>query len=142
MNAPAAHLAPVVLRLALGVTFMLHGYAKLLGPGQAGAAQFFSSLGYPPETALLAGLGECLGGLALFLGFCTRLAGLLLAAVMMLAVGQVRGSLGFIATEEIGWEFEFLLATAALSLALSGPGMLSLDAWLGRQRTLKKPESG
>src|SRR5690606_15400585 len=82
----------LVLRLALGLTMAAHGAQKLFGwfggGGLEGTGQFFAMSGYPAgETmALIAGLTETLGGLALAVGLLTPLAGAAVLGTMINAM--------------------------------------------------------
>lgn len=112
-----AALAPVLLRLALGPIFIAHGIPKLINT--AGVAGFFANIGLPAPYAmtLLVGLVEVIGGTLVLIGYGTRLGAALLAVVMLVAITMVKWSQGFLN----GWEFDFMLLAAALSLMLSGP---------------------
>jgi putative oxidoreductase len=127
----AAHDAGLLLlRLALGLTMAVHGAQKLFGwfggGGLEGTGQFFASLGYPsPEAmAVVAGLTETAGGLALALGLLTPLAGAAVLGTMLNAVAVKWGG-GFFAPQ--GVEYELLLTAAAAALTLSGPGRWAVD---------------
>ncbi|MFF5923218.1 DoxX family protein [Streptomyces flavochromogenes] len=136
--APSPHayaIGLLVLRLAVGLTMAVHGGQKLFGwfggGGVDGTAQFFTSVGYPSgkAMALVAGLTETLGGLGLALGLLTPLmaAGLLGTLVNALAVKTDAG-FSFFAPQ--GVEYELLLTTAAVVLALTGPGRYAVDRFL------------
>ncbi|MFE5239526.1 MULTISPECIES: DoxX family membrane protein [unclassified Streptomyces] len=122
-----------LLRLALGLTVAAHGAQKLFGwfggGGLEGTGQFFEMSGYPAgETmALIAGLSETLGGLALALGLLTPLAGAAVFGTMINALAVKWGG-GFFAPA--GVEYELLLAAGAAGLALTGPGRLAVDRFL------------
>ncbi|MFJ6938060.1 DoxX family protein [Streptomyces sp. NPDC101132] len=121
----------LVLRLGLGLTMAAHGSQKLFGwfggGGIEGTGQFFGMSGYPaPEAmAVLAGLTETFGGLALVLGLLTPLAGAAVTGTMINAVAVVWSG-SFFAPK--GVEYELLLATAAAALTLTGPGRYAVDA--------------
>lgn len=123
----------LLLRLALGLTVAAHGAQKLFGwfggGGLEGTGQFFEMSGYPAgETmALIAGLSETLGGLALALGLLTPLAGAAVFGTMINALAVKWGG-GFFAPA--GVEYELLLAAGAAGLALTGPGRLAVDRFL------------
>lgn len=112
-----SHLAPVLLRLALGAVFIVHGIPKFLSPG--GVAEFFGQVGIPAPffMVLLVGAVEVIGGALLMIGYGTRIAAALLALNMLGAIITVKFSMGFVN----GWEFEAVLLAATLSLVLSGP---------------------
>jgi uncharacterized membrane protein YphA (DoxX/SURF4 family) len=112
-----AHLAPLLLRLALGAVFIVHGLPKFLAT--SAVAQFFSQVGIPAPHAmvLLVGAVEVIGGALLLIGYGTRITAALLALNMLGAIVTVKVSMGFVD----GWEFEAVLLAATLSLVLSGP---------------------
>ena len=66
-------------RILLAVIFLLSGFGKLTAI--AGTAGYFGSLGLPlpTVTAVVVGLIELLGGLAILVGFQTRIAAWVLA---------------------------------------------------------------
>lgn len=90
------------LRLGLGdpvgVIFAAHGAQKLFGwfggYGLEGTSQFFASVGVNPGylVALLAGLAELFGGLALVVGVLVRPAAASLAFAMLVFSGAGRSS--------------------------------------------------
>jgi putative oxidoreductase len=90
------------------------------------------TLGFHPgrRHAALAGLTETGGGVLLALGLLTPLGAALVASVMLVATITVHLKNGFFAAGG-GYEYNLVLAAAAVSLAFSGPGALSIDALLG-----------
>src|SRR5512133_2301273 len=130
------NLGLLILRLVLGLTFMGHGSQKLFGwfggGGFSGTTGMMKKMGLraPEAWALLAGLSEFGGGLLLALGFLTPLGSLGIIAAMLVAISQVHWPKGFWNTKG-GFEFPLANVTAALALALTGPGLYSLDAALG-----------
>ena len=126
----------LVLRIALGLTLAAHGAQKLLGwfggPGLANTGKMMEGLGFLPgrRAAFLGGLAETAGGLLLALGLFTPAAAAIAVAVMVVAAVTVHIAKGFFAYNG-GYEYTLILGLAALSLAFTGPGELSLDAALG-----------
>jgi putative oxidoreductase len=120
------------LRVAVGTVFLIHGGQKLFVYGLAGTGGAMAHMGIPlPQiAAVVATAVELLGGLAILLGIFTRLAGALLAIEMAVAILAVRAKGGFFAPS--GFEFEFTLFGAALTLAALGSGGASIDRALGR----------
>lgn len=124
-----------VLRVVVGVVFLVHGYQKLFQMGIPGVTGFFTQIGAPlPQlTAPLVSVLEFGGGLALILGLLTPVVAALLAADMLGAMLLVHLPNGFNATDG-GYEFVLTLLGAALALALTGPGAYALDRMLNRSR--------
>lgn len=122
----------LALRVPVGVIFAAHGAQKLFGwfggYGLEGTGQFFGSVGLNPGylMALLAGLVEFFGGLALVLGVLVRPAAAALAFAMLIAVFAVHWSKGFFASSG-GYEYALALFAASLALVFSGAGRLSVD---------------
>src|SRR4029077_8890989 len=86
--------ALMILRGVLGIVFFAHGAQKVLGWfGGSGYAEtmgmFTRNLGCHEFLAALAIWTECLGGLARFAGFLSRIAGLGIAIEMAVAVYMV-----------------------------------------------------
>jgi putative oxidoreductase len=127
--APAWGMVP--LRVVIGLVFLMHGSQKLLS--LTSTAAFFDSIGIPiaqVAAALVTAL-EILGGVALILGWFTRVVAALLAIDMAVAILTARMDGGFFAPS--GFEFELTLLGACLTLAVMGAGGFSLDA-MQRQR--------
>lgn len=127
------NLAPLVLRIATGLIFAVHGWQKLSG-GVDGVAGFLGSLGFPlPEVmAMLLIAAELGGGILLILGLFTHWVAKVLAFVALVAWLTVHAASGFLVGEG-GFEFIMLIFAASLSLAITGPGRWSLDGVFGRK---------
>jgi putative oxidoreductase len=129
----------LALRVAVGLVFLGHGaqkgFGSFGGPGFAGASGFFGSMGLRPArfwTGVAVG-GELLAGALLLLGLLLPLAALIVVATMAVAVAKVHGPKGFF-VQNGGYEYNLVLAIAALALAATGPGAYSLDHLLGLAR--------
>jgi putative oxidoreductase len=127
----------LILRLVVGLSLAAHGAQKLLGwfggYGLAGTGQFLEQLGFRPGRlhAAQAGIAELVGGLFLAAGLLTPAAAAAVVAVMLVAAVSVHITKGFFAHNG-GYEYTLVLGGAALALAFTGPGALSLDHALGR----------
>jgi len=118
-------LALLLLRVALGAIFLYHGYPKLFGHTRE-ALQWFAQHGLPSFFAYIAGIVECFGGCLLIAGLFTRLAGLLLAGEMAIALWKVHGILAN-PWKVANYELPLALATVAFALAVLGAGPVALD---------------
>ena len=122
-------IALLVLRIALGIIFMSHGYPKL-GHLRGGSQMqgFFIEHGLPGYFVYVAGVIEMFGGGLLLLGLFTRPAALLLAVEMCVAIGKVHSGHGYLAVHD--YEFPLTLAASSFALATIGAGFISLDGLL------------
>jgi putative oxidoreductase len=137
-------LGRLLLRLAVGATFFVHGTQKLFGwfggYGPQGTGGFFASQGYRygVPMAVLAGLAEAGGGVFLALGLLTPLACAAIAIVMLNAIFAVTLKRGFL----LGSELELMYLVTVVALAAIGPGRFSLDRAIGWDDTLSGLECG
>ncbi|HXC78786.1 MAG TPA: DoxX family protein [Candidatus Acidoferrum sp.] len=145
----AVDVALLAVRIGLAWVFIYYGGAKLFGafPG-SGPHSLHETALYMSHTAhlrpgaffaVLAGLTEFGGGVAMALGLCTRLAGLALFGDMVLAMITVTWATGISsATAPPGYQLNLALAVLALMGMLAGGGRFSTDALivriLGRRR--------
>jgi putative oxidoreductase len=129
----------LLLRAAVGGFFFGHGTQKLFGwfggQGLKAQAEQFDGMGLKPGivNAAAAGAAETLGGAGLALGFRTPLASAGIVSVMLTAINRVHLKNGPWAHKG-GYEYNVVLAAAAVALAESGPGPLSLDALRGKEK--------
>ena len=127
------NLAMLLLRVGIGLTFAAHGYGKIFQGGRIpGTAGWFDSMGMKPGRlhAWMAALTEIGAGLLLALGFLTPLAAAGMVGVMVVAAWTVHRHNGFMIVRE-GWEYTFVLALVAASVATLGPMEWSVDSALG-----------
>jgi putative oxidoreductase len=121
--------ALVLVRVVVGVVMIAHGYNHWRGGGKiAGTARWFSGLGlrYGTLQAWASVVTEIGAGLMLILGLLTPLACAAVVAVMLVAGILAHRPNGFFVFKE-GYEYVLVLAVVALSLAMLGPGRVSVD---------------
>ncbi len=118
----------LILRLGIGIMFMLHGLPKLIaGPEtwmMLGGSMKALGVGFAPTAwGFMAAFSEFAGGILLTLGFFTRPACFFLLTTMIVAtmmhIGKGDPFLKYSHAMESGLLF--------LSLILIGPGRYSLD---------------
>src|SRR5690606_15854371 len=116
----------LVGRVLLSAMFILAGFAKLTAV--SGTAAWFGSIGIPLPTvsAIVVGLVELVGGLAVLVGYRTRTAAIVLAVFTVAATP--------IAHLDFGDQLQVLLLQNSLAitggfllLAVVGAGALSVD---------------
>jgi putative oxidoreductase len=128
--------AALLLRVCLGGMLLVHGLNKVRGPGGlSGTARWFESLGLRPGLlhARVAATNEIAAGALLALGLLTPLAVAAFVGLMLVAALTDHRGKGFFVFQG-GWEYVGVVAVGALTVALLGPGRLSLDAALGLDR--------
>lgn len=122
---------PLIVRLVLGVAFATTGWGKLQDLNTVGG--FFESLGIPAPhaAAMIVSSIELVGGVMLLLGLGTRVAALLLAGVMAVAIWtaklpELHGIVDLAGTIELAYLASFVW------VVVSGGGAASVDRLLGR----------
>lgn len=124
----------LLLRLALGAVFLVHGGQKLFMLGMGGTTGMLAQLGVPSPSivAPLLMIVEPLAGLAIVLGILTRVAALAVAVDMSCAIALFHIRHGFFVP--MGVEFVMMLAATALALVALGAGPYSVDDAIARRR--------
>ncbi|GGA71636.1 oxidoreductase [Neiella marina] len=133
-----AGLAPLALRIPVGIIFAAHGSQKLFGwfggYGLEGTGQWMDSIGLSPGylMALLAGGAEFFAGLFILFGLLTRPSALVLAVTMIVAIFSVHIGNGLFMANN-GYEFGLALLAASASLLLSGSGRFAIDQTIAKR---------
>lgn len=117
-------------RALLSAIFILAGFGKLTAIGAT--AGWFGSLGFPLPTVVvvLVGLLELLGGIAILVGYQTRIAAIALAIFTLAATAVAH--LDF--ADQVQFLFfqkNLAIAGGLFVLAVFGAGALSVDAKRG-----------
>jgi putative oxidoreductase len=125
-SSPAAAL-PLVGRIGLAAIFLLSGFSKLAAP--AATIGYIQSAGLPlPQVAFgIAALIEVGGGLALVLGFRTRIVAAILAAFAIVTAFAFHHDLADQGQFINFWK-NVAMAGGLLQVVAFGAGRFSLDA--------------
>jgi putative oxidoreductase len=134
MNGTASQDAgKLVLRVVLGLLILLHGLFKLthgVGPivGMVGKAGLPSAFGYAVY------IGEVIAPLLLIAGLWTRIAALVVAINMVVALSLVHMQQIFTLNQQGGWAIELqgMYLFSAIAVALLGAGRYSVGGLGGR----------
>ena len=133
-----------VLRVTLGVIFLMHGHLTLnvLGPGAV--AGYTTRMGYPaalgPILAWYLIVAHSVGGILLILGLLTRWAAAAQLPIMASAFFLHHLRQGFFLTGIVldqargvaiagGYEYTLLVLAATVTLVLTGGGALAVDRY-------------
>ena len=143
VSSPASDLALAAVRFALTWIFVYYGGSKLFGwwhgMGIHGTSLYFANTAHLHPGgffAVLGGLIEFGGAIAIALGLASRLAGLALVGDMVMAMITITFGNGFNSEKlPAGYEFNVALAVLALVIVLLGAGRFSVDALIERRIT-------
>jgi putative oxidoreductase len=129
MNGKAVDTGLLLLRIGIGILFLVHGVPKLAGGPDVwvrlgGAMGVFGITFAPLFWGLMAALAEAVGGALLILGLCVRPAAFFLLVTMVVACAMlIDGGQGFSRAAH-----PLALAVVFLSLLVAGGGRYALGA--------------
>jgi putative oxidoreductase len=133
--------AIIAVRIVLAWIFIYYGAGKLFGafngPGIHRTAVFFADTAHLRPGGLFAVLGGVIefgGAIAIALGLGSRLAAIALFGDQVMAMITVTWANGIGSlTGKTGYEFNLALAVLALAVVALGAGRLSIDNVIGRR---------
>ena len=122
---------PFILRLALGVIFLAHGWPKLKGD-KSQFGEWLESMGFRPGKfwAWLVSCVEFFGGILFVVGLFTQFISAILVMQFLVIIFWVRRGQPFMAKAEtpgMSREFDFLILAVLLALLVLGPGAWAVD---------------
>ena len=138
---PFSDMAILLLRLFVGVIFIVHGWAKV-DPrskmvGMSGWGKILGQMGIPAAAlfSYVQPLWELVGGALTVIGLLTRFWTAGFAVIMLVAIfrSKIPRGIAFWPRQPgqgAGWEFDFLILGVSLALVLLGSGALGLDRML------------
>lgn len=115
----------LVLRVVIGIIFLLHGLMKLKLWKMKPSDQLPASKLY---IMRLLSILEPIGALAVFAGFLTQIVAVCFGLIMLGAIGTKLGHKApFIGHDKTGWELDLVILAACLVVLFLGGGLYSLD---------------
>jgi putative oxidoreductase len=127
-------IAATVLRVVVGIMFLMHVSGKFKIGAAAVAANIFAKNGLEPALtwAYVNMALELVGGACLLVGLFTRLFGAALAIEMLIALLFVHMPRGY-GIGGGGYEYVLMIGAACFVFAIRGGGPYSIDRLLGRE---------
>ena len=132
-----ASMAPItdlVIRIVVGVMFLMHVWGKFNAGAARIAGGFATNYGLPmPGLFAYTAMGlELVGGVCLIVGLFTRFFAAALAVEMGIALLVAHLPKGYSAGAG-GFEYVLLIGVALLMIAMRGGGPYSVDAKIGKE---------
>lgn len=120
-------LALLVMRFALGVIMVAHGYQKVFRNLRP-FVHMVGSMGIPQWLGYVAAFTELLGGLLIIIGFFTRPAAFALCIDLGVAIWKVHWHNGLMGSpDHPGFEFPLAVVALAFALIFFAAGPISID---------------
>ena len=118
----------LILRLTLGILMLFHGVAKLMG-GAGYIAGMLSEMGIPGFIGYGVIVGEIVAPLLIIVGYRTRLAAIVYAINMLVAILMMHANDLFSINDHGGWAVELagLYFFGAVALIFTGAGKLAVS---------------
>lgn len=129
--------ALLLLRIAIGIAFVLHGTPKM-----AHASTWMNAMPNHPPAFLqeAAAVAEFFGGFMLIAGIATRAAAALIAVDMIVAITTVHlpAHTPLVTSHGDSMELPFVYLFAMAAIIFAGPGRWSLDALIAQRTSLDR----
>ena len=129
-------LGAMVMRLALGIIMVAHGYTKII---PSGALYTFSHtvarMQLPVWLGYVSAFTEFFGGMLLIVGLLTRVAAFMTAIDMAVAIIKVHLHGGLLGPNSFA--LPLALFSISLMLVFTGCGWMGLDDFVGRGNTTR-----
>jgi putative oxidoreductase len=132
--ASMAPIADLLIRIVVGVMFLMHVTAKFNAGAARIAGNFGTNYGLPmADLFAYTAMGlELVGGVCLIVGLFTRFFAAALAVEMGIALLVAHLPKGYAAGAG-GYEYVLLIGVALLMIAMRGGGAYSIDAKIGKE---------
>ena len=122
----------LILRISVGIVMVAHGLPKIFWKRELFNKKWKKEYGFPLGSVIITGIVQVVCGLAIIVGIFTQLSSLILALNMLVAtyVSIWKHNEPFLSTPEgKGWDVNFLLVGALITLVFMGGGTWSLGGW-------------
>jgi putative oxidoreductase len=122
----------LILRISVGIVMVAHGLPKIFWKRELFNKKWKKEYGFPLGSVIITGIVQVVCGLAIIVGIFTQLSSLILALNMLVAtyVSIWKHNEPFLSTPEgKGWDVNFLLVGALITLVFLGGGTWSLGGW-------------
>jgi putative oxidoreductase len=120
MSMSKRDLGMLLLRLIVGAIFIIQGWSKL--HNMDAIVTMFTSIGLNSFLAHFVAWAELVVGIAMFVGFYTRIAAYVMTIIMVVAIYLVTFKMGFL----MGYSMNLLLIAGALAVGWNNAGAMSL----------------
>lgn len=123
-----------ILRITIGVLFVIHGIPKLRGESRTKERNMMKGLGVPHALFDLVAVYEFLGGALLLVGLLTQIVSILFIVLMspIIYFNITKMSKPPMNKRYInGWDRDTVLLAGIFLFLIIGPGLYSVDALLG-----------
>lgn len=121
-------IARLILRIGVGGLMLFHGVHKVIY-GADGVLKIFAANGLPTFLGYGVYLGEVIAPILLVIGYYSRIAALLIAGTMIVAIATTKGFFPIELTAQGAptIELPLLFLFGSLALFFSGPGKYSIN---------------
>lgn len=138
MSSQQSDVIVLIGRVLMSLIFIMSGYFKLLGPANTIQHIAADGLPLPPAAYVVAVVCELGGGLAILLGWQTRIAAAALALFCIVTAFTVHNHPG-VSAQMINFWKNITIAGGFIYVLAYGAGAYSLDAWLPKRRHMPHP---
>ena len=127
-------IAGTLVRIIVGIMFLMHVSTKFKLGADAVAANLFAKNGIEPALiwTYVVMFMESVGGVCLIIGLFTRFVAAALAIEMLVALLFVHLAKGYAAGGG-GYEYVLLIGAVCLLIAIRGGGPFSVDRFIGKE---------
>lgn len=127
-------IAATLVRVVVGIMFLMHVWGKFHVGADAVAANVMAKNGLQPAIlfAYAAIFLESVGGVCIVIGLFTRVFAAALAIEMLIALFFVHYPKGYAAAGG-GYEYVLLIGAVCFTIAMRGGGPYSVDAKIGKE---------